>query len=44
MTRIIDFAIKFLIVGGILGLFYGLSLSLEVMFIRWLPWKFYLDI
>jgi hypothetical protein len=34
MARIIDFAIKILIVGGLFGLFIGLSLVLELTFIR----------
>jgi len=34
MAKIIDFAIKILIVGGLFGLFVGLSLVLELTFIR----------
>ena len=34
MTKIIDIAIKILIVGGIFGLLIGLSLMLELAFIR----------
>jgi hypothetical protein len=34
MAKIIDFAIKILIVGGLFGLFIGLSLVLELTFIR----------
>jgi hypothetical protein len=34
MTRFIDFAIKILIVGGLFGVFLGLSLVLELTFIR----------
>jgi hypothetical protein len=34
MARIIDFAIKILIIGGLFGLFLGLSLMLELTFIR----------
>lgn len=34
MTKIIDIAIKILIVGGVFGLLIGLSLMLELAFIR----------
>lgn len=34
MAKFIDFAIKILIIGGIFGLFLGLSLMLELTFIR----------
>ena len=34
MTKIIDIAIKILIVGGVFGLLIGLSLMLELVFIR----------
>jgi hypothetical protein len=34
MTKILDFAIKLLIVGGVIGFFIGLSLMLELVFIR----------
>ena len=34
MIRFIDFAIKILIVSGFLGIFIGLSLVLELVFIR----------
>jgi len=34
MARIIDFAIKILIIGGLFGLFLGLALVLELTFIR----------
>ena len=34
MVRILDFAIKILMIGGIFGLLLGLSLVLELAFIR----------
>jgi len=34
MAKFIDFAIKILIIGGVFGLFLGLSLMLELTFIR----------
>jgi len=34
MAKFIDFAIKILIIGGVFGLFLGLSLVLELTFIR----------
>jgi len=34
MTRFIDFAIKILMIGGAFGLLLGLSLVLELAFIR----------
>ena len=34
MTRILNFAIKILIIGGLIGLFIGLALVLELTFIR----------
>jgi hypothetical protein len=34
MAKIIDFAIKILIVGGLFGLFLGLALVLQLTFIR----------
>jgi hypothetical protein len=34
MSKIIDFAIKLLMIGGIIGLLLGLSLVLELIFIR----------
>ena len=34
MVRFIDFAIKILMIGGTLGLLLGLSLMLELAFIR----------
>jgi hypothetical protein len=34
MTRILDFAIKILIIGGFFGLFLGLALVLQLTFIR----------
>lgn len=34
MAKFIDFAIKILIIGGLFGLFLGLSLMLELTFIR----------
>jgi hypothetical protein len=34
MARIINIAIKILIIGGLFGLFLGLSLVLELTFIR----------
>lgn len=34
MVKFIDFAIKILIIGGVFGLFLGLSLMLELTFIR----------
>jgi len=34
MTRIIDIAIKILMIGGVLGLLLGLALMLELAFIR----------
>lgn len=34
MVKILDFAIKLLIIGGFMGLLYGLSLTLEVTLIR----------
>ena len=34
MAKILDFAIKILIIGGLFGLFLGLSLVLELTFIR----------
>jgi hypothetical protein len=34
MAKVINFAIKLLIIGGLIGLFIGLSLMLELAFIR----------
>jgi hypothetical protein len=34
MARILDIAIKLLIIGGVIGFFLGLSLVLELVFIR----------
>ena len=34
MARIIDIAIKILMIGGVLGLLLGLALVLELAFIR----------
>jgi len=34
MAKFINFAIKILIIGGVFGLFLGLSLMLELTFIR----------
>ena len=34
MAKFIDIAIKILIIGGVFGLFLGLSLMLELTFIR----------
>jgi len=34
MIKIIDFAIKILMIGGLFGLLLGLSLMLELAFIR----------
>jgi hypothetical protein len=34
MVKILDFAIKLLIIGGIIGFFIGMSLVLELVFIR----------
>jgi len=34
MVKFIDFAIKILMIGGVFGLLLGLSLMLELVFIR----------
>jgi hypothetical protein len=34
MVKILDFAIKLLIIGGIIGFFIGMFLVLELVFIR----------
>jgi hypothetical protein len=34
MTKILDFAIKILMIGGIFGLILGIALVLELAFIR----------